>query len=295
MTPLRQRMIEDMQLRNYSTGTQRSYIHYVEDFANHYHLNPSRLGLDEIRNYQLYLIEERKLSPQSVNCFVSAVKFLYTVTLEMPWGDEHFPRLKVPEKLPVVLAASEVMQFFGCIGILKHRAVLMLCYGSGLRISEAVSLKVSDIDSKRMLVAVRQGKGGKDRYSVLSARLLLLLRQYWKIQRPKDWLFPAIRADRHIQEHTIRQVCREACQMAGITKQVTPHMLRHSFATHLLESGTDTRAIQVMLGHSRIDTTARYTRVSPQTVGQTVSPLDSLPGTRSPKRPATGKSKAATD
>jgi len=288
-------MIEDMQLRNYSTGTQRSYIHYVEDFANHYHLNPSRLGLDEIRNYQLYLIEERKLSPQSVNCFVSAVKFLYTVTLEMPWGDEPFPRLKVPEKLPVVLAASEVMQFFGCIGILKHRAVLMLCYGSGLRISEAVSLKVGDIDSKRMLVAVRQGKGGKDRYSVLSERLLLLLRQYWKIQRPKDWLFPAIRAGRHIQEHTIRQVCREACQMAGITKQVTPHMLRHSFATHLLESGTDTRAIQVMLGHSRIDTTARYTRVSPQTVGQTVSPLDSLAGAQSPKRPATGKSKAPRD
>ncbi len=295
MTPLRQRMIEDMQLRNYSTGTQRSYIHYAEDFANHYHLNPSRLGLDEIRNYQLYLIEERKLSPQSVNCFVSAVKFLYTVTLEMPWGDEPFPRLKVPEKLPVVLAASEVIQFFGCIGILKHRAVLMLCYGSGLRISEAVSLKVGDIDSKRMLVAVRQGKGGKDRYSVLSERLLLLLRQYWKIQRPKDWLFPAIRAGRHIQEHTIRQVCREACQMAGITKQVTPHMLRHSFATHLLESGTDTRAIQVMLGHSRIDTTARYTRVSPQTVGQTVSPLDSLAGAQSPKRPATGKSKAPRD
>jgi integrase/recombinase XerD len=218
MIPLRQRMVEDMQLRNYATGTQRSYIHYVEDFANHYHLSPSRLGLDEIRNYQLYLIEERKLSPQSVNCFVSAVKFLYTVTLEMPWGDEHFPRLKVPEKLPVVLAASEVMQFFGCIGILKHRAVLMLCYGSGLRISEAVSLKVGDIDSKRMLVAVRQGKGAKDRYSVLSNRLLLLLRQYWKIQRPKDWLFPAIRPGRHIQEHTIRQVCREACQMAGITK-----------------------------------------------------------------------------
>ena len=163
MTPLRQRMLEDMQLRNFAAGTQRSYIHYVEDFANHYHLSPSRLGLDEIRNYQLYLIEERRLSPQSVNCFVSAVKFLYTVTLEMPWGDEHFPRLKVPEKLPVVLAASEVMQFFGCIGILKHRAVLMLCYGSGLRISEAVSLKVSDIDSKRMGLPVRVERIGVDR------------------------------------------------------------------------------------------------------------------------------------
>lgn len=144
MTPLRQRMVEDMQLRNFSTGTQRSYIHYVEDFANHYRISPARLGLDEIRNYQLHLIEERRLSPQSVNGFVNAVKFLYTVTLEMPWSEEHFPRMKVPRTLPVVLSAGEVMQFFHCIGILKHRAILMLCYGSGLRISEAVSLKVGE-------------------------------------------------------------------------------------------------------------------------------------------------------
>jgi site-specific recombinase XerD len=294
MTPLRQRMIEDMQLRNYATGTQRSYIHYVEEFANHYRLSPARMGLDEIRNYELYLIEERKLSPQSVNCFVSAVKFLYTVTLEMPWKEEHFPRLKVPEKLPVVLSASEVMEFFRWVGILKHRVVLMLCYGSGLRIEEAVSLKVGDIDSKRMLVAVRGGKGNKDRYTVLSGRLLLLLREYWKIQRPKDWLFPAIQAGRHIQQGTIQQVCREACQMAGITKHITPHMLRHSFATHLLENGTDTRAIQVMLGHRRIDTTARYTAVTPQTVGRSRSPLDQLqePVPLKPKQPAKSKGEA---
>ncbi len=290
MTPLRQRLLEDMQLRNFAAGTQRSYIHYVEDFANYYKLSPARLGLDEIRNYQLHLIEERKLSPESVNCFLNAVKFLYTVTLEMPWSEEHFPpRPKVPDKLPVVLSAGEVMQFFGCIGVLKHRAILMLCYGSGLRISEAVSLKAADIDSRRMLIAVRQGKGAKDRYTVLSGRLLLLLREYWKIQRPLDWLFPAVKAGRHMQAGTIRQVCREACQMAGIIKHVTPHTLRHSFATHLLESGTDTRAIQVMLGHSRIETTAhcfssRYTRVSPGTIGRTVSPLDCLPEARQPKR-----------
>lgn len=295
MTPLRQRMIEDMQLRNYSTGTQRSYIHYVEDFANHYKVSPARLGLDEIRNYQLHLIEERKLSPQSVNCFVSAVRFLYTVTLEMPWSEEHFPRLKVPQKLPVVLGATEVMQFFRCIGVLKHRAIVMLCYGSGLRISEAVSLKVGDIDSQRMLVAVRQGKGAKDRYTVLSGRLLLLLREYWKIQRPTEWLFPAVKAGRHLQEGTVRKVCQEACQMAGITKHVTPHMLRHSFATHLLESGTDLRAIQVMLGHSCIDTTARYLRVSPQTVGQTVSPLDRWPEATPPKRRSADKAKPQSE
>jgi integrase/recombinase XerD len=239
MTPLRQRMIEDMQLRNFSTGTQRSYIHYVEAFANYYQTSPEHLGLDEIRNYKLYLLEERKFSPQSINCFIGAVKFLYTQTLEMPWNWEQFPRLKTTQALPVVLSASEVMQFFQCVGILKHRVVLMLCYGSGLRIEEAVSLKVGDIDSKRMLVAVRRGKGNKDRY-------------------------------------TVQQVCRQACQMAGILKHVTPHTLRHSFATHLLESGTDMRAIQVMLGHSRIDTTARYTAVTPQTVGRTRSPLDRL-------------------
>ena len=293
MTPLRQRMFEDMQLRNFATGTQRSYIHYVEAFANYYGMSPERLGLDEIRNYQLYLIEERKFSPQSVNCFVNAVKFLYTVTLEMPWSDEHFPRMKVPRTLPVVLSAGEVMQFFGAVGILKHRAILMLCYGSGLRISEAVSLKVGDIDSKRMLVAVRQGKGSKDRYTVLSGRLLRVLRAYWKIQRPTEWLFPAVKAGRHMQAGTIRQMCREACQLAGITKQVTPHMLRHSFATHLLENGSDTRAIQVMLGHTRIDTTARYTRVSPQTVSQTVSPLDRWPKAKQPKKPK--QDKAQTD
>jgi site-specific recombinase XerD len=289
-------MLEDMQLRNFSTGTQRSYIHYVEAFANYYKTSPTQLGLDEIRNYQLHLIEERKLSPQSINCFVNAVKFLYTVTLEMPWNWEQFPRLKTPERLPVILSANEVMEFLQCVGILKHRVILMLCYGSGLRIEEAVSLKIGDIDAERMLVAVRGGKGNKDRYTVLSGRLLLLLREYWKIQRPKDWLFPAIKPGRHIQQGTIQQVCREACQMAGITKHITPHTLRHSFATHLLESGTDTRAIQVMLGHRRIDTTARYTAVTPQTVGRSRSPLDRLQEAvqLKPKRPTKVNGKKPT-
>lgn len=294
MTPLRQRMLEDMQLRNFSAGTQRSYIHYVEDFANYYKASPARLGLDEIRNYKLHLLEERKLSAQSINCFICAVKFLYTETLEMPWSKEYFPRLKVPQTLPVVLSAGEVIEFLRCVGILKHRAVLMLCYGSGLRISEAVSLKVSDIDSKRMLVAVHGGKGDKDRYTVLSGRLLMLLREYWKIQRPQHWLFPAIKAGRHIQQGTIQQVCREACQMAGIIKRVTPHALRHGFATHLLEGGTDLRAIQVMLGHSRIDTTARYIAVSPQTVGRTVSPLDRLQEEVQLQSRRSGKTKVQT-
>ncbi|SRR6266536_1867272 len=274
MTPLRRRMLEDMQLRNYSAGTQRSYIHYVAGYASHYGLSPDRLGLDDIRNYQLYLIEQRKMSPQSINCFTSAAKFLYTVTLDMPWTGEQFPRLSIPEKLPVVLSASEAEEFFRHIGILKHRAVLMLCYGSGLRSSEAVAVKVSDIDSQRMLVRVQQGKGAKDRYTVLSHRVLVLMREYYKMQRPVEWLFPGTKRGTHLQPGTIREVCHDAARLAGISKRITPHILRHSFATHLLENGNEVRAIQVLLGHRRIDTTARYVAVTPQSISRIVSPLD---------------------
>jgi len=274
---LRQLMLEDMRLRTLSAETQRSYIHYVANYANHFGISPDKLGLDDIRHYQLFLVEQRQLSPESINCFLSAVHFLYTVTLDMPWSKAQFPRMKVPQKLPEVLSCEEVAGLFSHIHILKHRAVLMLCYGSGLRISEAVRLKVCHIDSQRMLIRVEQGKGAKDRYTVLSARLLTLLRLYWKLQRPVDYLFPGTKAATHLRPDTIRDVCHQAAQMAGLTKRVTPHLLRHSFATHLLENGTDTRAIQVVLGHSRIDTTARYTAVSPQTVSRLNSPLDQLP------------------
>jgi site-specific recombinase XerD len=277
-------MLQDMQLRNFSAGTQRSYIHYIAGFATHYGISPDRLGLDDVRNYQLHLIEQKRLSPQSINCFVAAAKFLYTVTLDMPWSSEGFPRLKVPEKLPFVLSVAEVRQFFSYIGILKHRAALMLCYGSGLRSSEAVSLRIDDIDSSRMLIRVQQGKGAKDRFTVLSGRLLILLRRYYKVQRPVEWLFPGTKAGTHLQAGTIQEVCRDAARMAGIAKRITPHVLRHSFATHLLEAGTDTRAIQVLLGHSRIDTTARYTAVTPQSVGRIVSPLDRDGPAPRPKR-----------
>jgi site-specific recombinase XerD len=274
MTPLRSRMIEDMRLRNFSPCTERSYVHYAAAFALHFNTSPEHLGLDDIRNYQLYLAEKRQLSASSINTFVSAVQFLYTVTLEMPWGNNRFVRMKVPEKLPVVLSQAEVTTLFQYIGILKHRAVLMLCYGSGLRISEAVSLKAGHIDSSRMLIHIEKGKGAKDRYTVLSQTLLEVLRRYWKIQRPQDYLFPGTELGTHIHPGTIQEICRDACRMAGIEKRVTPHTLRHSFATHLLENGTDTRAIQVLLGHSRIDTTARYTAVTPHTVSTIVSPLD---------------------
>jgi integrase/recombinase XerD len=277
MTPLRQRMIDDMTLRNFSPETQRSYVHYVAGFARHFRRCPSELGVEEIREYQLYMLEERKMSPESVNCFVSAAQFLYLHTLEMPWSRAHFIRQRVPGKLPVVLSPVEVVRFFEAIAVIKHRAALMTCYASGLRVSEVVSLKVSDIDSSRMLIRVRQGKGAQDRYTVLPPALLEILRAYWRRHKPQDWLFPAIKTGKHLQASTLQSLCREAAQIAGFSKRITPHCLRHSFATHLLENGTDIRVIQVLLGHKRIETTAHYTRVTPQKIAATVSPLDMLP------------------
>ena len=277
MTPLRQRMIEDMQLRGLAPTTQRSYLHYVEGFARFYNASPERLDLEFVRQYELYLLNERKLSQESINSFVSAVQFLYQTTLEMPWGTECFPRVRRPEKLPVVLSPEEVERFFEHVAGLRNRAALMTCYGAGLRISEAVALQQSDIDSPRLLLRVRQGKGHKDRYAMLSPRLLSVLRTYWRAARPgPGYLFPSWRSGKHMTAGALALACREACQRSAIGKRITAHTLRHSFATHLLENGTDIRIIQVLLGHERIDTTARYTRVTPQVIGATLSPLDRL-------------------
>jgi len=261
-----------MQLRNFATTTQRSYIHYVAEFAKHFNRSPQDWDLEAVRQYQLHLTQERKLSPQSINTFVSAVQFLYLTTLEMPWEKKDFPRARLDEKLPVVLAPDEVQRFLDHVAGVKNRAVLLTCYGSGLRISEAVSLQVSHID-----IRVEHGKGGKDRYTLLAPCLLEILRAYYRILRPAGpWLFPSWRPHLHLTAGAVQTACREAWQRSGLAKRVTPHVLRHSFATHLLENGTDTRVIQVLLGHSRIDTTARYTAVSPATIGATASPLDRL-------------------
>ncbi len=277
MTPLRQRMLEDMRLRGFSPETQRSYIHYIAAFAKYFHRCPADLGIDSIREYQLHLIEDRKMSPESVNCFTAAAKFLYQTTLGLPWSKAHFPRQHVPGKLPVVLSPTEVAIFFKHVGVIRFRAVLMTCYGAGLRISEAVSLRIEDIDSERMVIHVRDGKGAKDRYTMLSPKLLELLRLYWRFQRPSGWLFPAIKPHKHISAATVQQVCREAAHLAGFSKRVTAHTLRHSFATHLLENGADIRVIQSLLGHARIDTTAHYAKVSQQLIAASVSPLDAMP------------------
>lgn len=275
MTPLRQRYIEDMQLRGLAPTTQRSYIHYVASFAKYFNRSPEQLDLEAVREYRLYLLNERKMAPESVNAFIAAIQMLYTTTLEMPWGNEHFPRVRNHQHLPVVLSREEVLLFFEHIPNIKYRAALMVCYGAGLRIGEATKLRVSDIDSSRMVIRVCDGKGGKDRYSMLSPRLLTVLRSYWRAVRPIDWLFPAFwRQERHISQCSLSLACRDACRTSGIGKRITAHTLRHSFATHLLENGTDVRVIQVLLGHSRIETTARYTAVSTQLIAATASPLD---------------------
>src|SRR5580658_2267391 len=281
MTPLRQRFIEDMQLRGLAPTPQRSYIHYVADYAKFYNTSPEHLDLEAVRQYELYLLHEKKLSPESINLFVSSAQFLYLTTLEMPWGKECFPRVRRAHKLPVVLSPEEAAQFFENVPSLRNRAALMTCYGAGLRISEAVSLKVSDIDSKRKLIRVEQGKGRKDRYVMLSDRLRDVLRCYFRAAQPLEWMFPSWRKDRHLTVTSLSQACRDASRRCGIHKRITAHTLRHSFSTHLMETGSDTRVIQVLLGHSRIDTTARYTQVAAHVAAGTLSPLDRL--VRSPQ------------
>ena len=278
MTALQQRMIEDMQLRKLATTTQRSYLHYVTDFAKYYRVSPERLDLDAVRQYMLVLVNEAKLSPESVNCFLAAIKFLYLVTLVMPWREEDFPeRQPVPPKVPTVLSPDEVRRFFDAIPGVKYRTVVTLCYGAGLRISEAVALKIAGIDSARMVLHIENGKGNRPRLAILSPRLLAILRAYYRAVRPaSEWLFPSWRQDAHICQTSVQNACREAMHQAGLAKRVTPHVLRHSFATHLLENGEDIRVIQVLLGHQRIDTTARYTAVTPARLAKTVPPLDTL-------------------
>jgi site-specific recombinase XerD len=269
-------MIEDMQLRNLAPVTQRNYIAHAAAFAQFYGKSPEVLDQEAVREYLLYLLNERKLSAEGVNQQVSALKFLYLTTLEMPWTDEDFPRAKRPYKLPVVLSHEEMVLFFDHVPSLRYRAALMICYGAGLRVSEAVAVKISDIDSKRMLLRVEQGKGRKDRYAMLSPRLLEVLRIYWRAARPKVYLFPSWRTGKHLNASSLQQACRDAWLRSGLRKRVTVHTLRHSFATHLLENGTDVRVIQVLLGHSLIDTTARYAAVTPQLIAATLSPLDRL-------------------
>ena len=281
MTPLRKRMQEDMQLRNFTPATQRNYLHHITGLARFYWSNPDQLNLEDIREYQVHLVNDRRQSPEAVNQFVSAAKFFYNVTLETPWPEGALVRARVPQRLPVVLSPEEVALFFDYVPSLRYRAALMTAYGAGLRVSEVVAVKVADVDSKRMLLRVEQGKGKKDRYAMLPERLLKVLRIWWKAARPALWMFPSWREGHHMKAETLQLACREAAARAGLTKRVTVHTLRHSFATHLLEQGSDIRIIQALLGHSNIQTTAHYAGVSSRLISQTRSPLDQFdPGFR---------------
>jgi len=271
-------MTDDMQVRNLSPHTQASYLLQVSQLARYFRRSPDALTPDHIRTYQIYLTNERNLAPSSIHTAVSAIRFLYRVTLKKDWTwGEDIPLPKAPKKLPVVLSPEEVVHFLSCVACTKHRVILTTCYAAGLRISEAVSLKAAAIDSARMVVRVEQGKYRKDRYVMLSPRLLQILRSYWKAVRPKEWLFPGIRDDRPITKDAVEAACQKALRLSGLAKPVTPHSLRHAFAVHLLESGTDLRTIQLLLGHRSLATTATYLRIATSKVCATSSPLDLLP------------------
>ena len=277
MTPLRQRMLQDMGIRNLAVNTQLAYVQQISAFARHFDRSPEALGPEQVRAYQVHLIEERKLAAGSLSVVAAALRFLYKITLRRPWNDDDIPMPKRPLKLPIVLSPDEVVRFLACVASTKHRAILTTIYASGLRVSEAVALRPADIDSSRMVLRVDQGKGRKDRYVMLSPRLLEVLRDYWRIERPRPWLFPGDGAGRHISKNAVEQACQKAHRAAGIDKPVTPHSLRHAFATHLLESGTDIRRIQLLLGHRSLATTSRYLKIATSSLCATVSPFDQLP------------------
>jgi integrase/recombinase XerD len=278
MSPLRKRMTEDMQVRNLALNTQESYLQQVSQFARHFNKSPELLGPEDIRTYQVYLTNEKKLAPGSIVIAVSALRFLYKTSLKKDWSFEDvIPTAKIPQKLPVVLSPEEVLQFLNSVGSTKHRAILTTCYAAGLRVSEAVHLKPTDIDSKRMVIRVEQGKGQKDRYVMLSPKLLDTLRDYWRATRPKDWVFPGDVVGQPITTGAVEDACQKARRDSGIRKPITPHSMRHAFAVHLLESGTDVRTIQLLLGHRSLATTARYLRIATSKVCSTSSPLDLLP------------------
>ena len=275
MTPLRQRMLEDMQVRQLAPSTQQIYVGAVARFAGHFGRSPVRLGPTEIRAYQVYLTNERRLAASSLVVTVAALRFLYRVTLKKRWTlNDLIPLPKKPRSLPVVLSREEVLQFLDAVKAAKHHAILTTCYAAGLRISEAVRLTVSAIDSSRMVLRVANGKGRKDRYVMLSPKLLAVLREWWQVDRPRHWLFPGDRPGTPITSDAVRHACQVAARRAHLTKRVSPHALRHAFAVHLLEAGTDLRTIQLLLGHRSLQTTTRYLQVATRTVCSTQSPLD---------------------
>ena len=286
MRSLRERMIRQMTLRNLAPSTRECYLWALSRLERHCGKPLERIGLEDIRDYMLYLHETRGLTPGSVNAYSRSFRFLYQNVLNRPWPRNAIPAARVPKTLPVALSSLEIVRFFDAVTSVKYRAIFQVMYASGLRVLEVANLRVSDIDSSRMVIRVRQGKMKKDRYVMLSKNLLKSLREYWRTCKPakgqtnrKDpWLFPGLDPKAHITTDPIRIVCRKVRKQAKLRKKVTPHTLRHSFATHLLESGVDLRTIQVLMGHASISSTAIYTHVATARIAGMQSPFDFLPG-----------------
>ena len=276
MTPLRQRMLEDMRIRNLAPTTRQVYLQHVARYAKYFNTPPDQLGPEHIRQYQLHLIRDQGASVSKLRIAVCALRFFYNITLDRDWPIRYIPYPKTPKTLPVVLSQEEVERFLAAIPSLKDRALLVTAYATGMRVAEVTHLRVRDIDSARMVIRVDQGKGRKDRYVMLSPLLLDLLRTYYRAARPSDWLFPGRTPGRPITTRAVEIACDKAARASGLDKHITVRTLRHTFATHLLEAGADVRTIQILLGHRSLSTTARYTHVSRSNVCATPSPLDLL-------------------
>lgn len=284
MGELRNRMEADLRLRNLRPSTQACYLGCVHKFAAYHRRSPAAMGEKEVRDFLVYLRDDKHLVPSTIKAYVAALKFLYANTLQRPEVVRPWLQPRVEKKLPVVLSREEVEALLNGVLSIKYRAVLMTTYGAGLRIGETCRLHVADIDSGRMLLHIRDGKGGRDRYSLLSPRMLEILRAYWRAERPAGpYLFPGQKTGAHLSAEAVRAVQHKVAEQCGLKKRATPHVLRHSFATHLLEAGTDIRTIQVLLGHRSIRTTQLYTHVSPEHIRGVTSPLDTLDTKEKPR------------
>jgi integrase/recombinase XerD len=276
ISPLRQRMLEDMAIRRMSPGTQRAYLSAVSKFSRHFGRSPDKLTYEDVRAWQLHLVHSG-LATGAVNAQITALRFFFRVTLGQRDAPEMIPLARRPEKLREVLTPEEVARLIEAAPGPKYRAALSLAYGAGLRVSEVTGIKVSDIDSERMVLRIENGKGGRDRLAKLSALLLEELRTWWRASKPQVYLFPSrMSAFDHISARQFSRACQTAAARARLGKPVNPHMLRHSFATHLLDAGVDVRIIQVMLGHKKLSTTAIYAAVSPRLIQTTKSPFEAL-------------------
>jgi integrase/recombinase XerD len=275
VSPLRRRMIEDMTIRKLAPKTQQGYIRAIKNFAAFVGRSPDTATFEDVRRFQLHLAEGGA-DTATLNHATSALRFFFRVTLKQTAIIEHTQIVRQPRRLPVVLSPEEIARLLNAVPALKYKAALSVAYGAGLRAAEVISLKVCDIDSKRMIIRVEQGKGRKDRYVMLSPSLLALLRAWWQAARPKGWLFPGRNPVQPMTTRQLNRACRAAAQAAGIERNVSLHTLRHSFATHLLEHNIDVRVIQVLLGHAKLDTTALYTRVATKTISEVMSPLEHI-------------------